>query len=312
MPRVLETGLLGSWRWWYEVIVRGLGGWACDPARHTCSLEAGLCDACRMFGATGWRRRFRVIVSEVQKGASVSVPRRIQAIKHHQSKWYLPGPGYMGKFTLNLIPWDAEMPLEQILLTLKLIALYGALGAKTGLGYGEVDILEMPNFDISTTIEQWEKSLQKENISQRPEQERRHFKRLPALTNMFFVHLQVNSANSPDWQPVADLRYALRQALYERCPGLQSFVMGEVRGQRRWASKIRMTVAVNGQMHVWGWIPEDVKRYCNLPQHQVFGTIRDTLQQHGEIQLWRSFIPIEGGTRSPAVDIPSFLAHLLV
>lgn len=26
-----ETGILGSLRWWYEAVVRGLGGKACDP-----------------------------------------------------------------------------------------------------------------------------------------------------------------------------------------------------------------------------------------------------------------------------------------
>ena len=29
--RLHETGIIGSMRWWYEAIVRGLGGYACDP-----------------------------------------------------------------------------------------------------------------------------------------------------------------------------------------------------------------------------------------------------------------------------------------
>jgi len=29
--RLIPTGLLGSIRWWFEVLVRGLGGKACDP-----------------------------------------------------------------------------------------------------------------------------------------------------------------------------------------------------------------------------------------------------------------------------------------
>jgi len=29
--RLHETGIIGSLRWWYEVLVRGLGGYACDP-----------------------------------------------------------------------------------------------------------------------------------------------------------------------------------------------------------------------------------------------------------------------------------------
>ncbi|BCP67181.1 type III-B CRISPR module RAMP protein Cmr1 [Thermus thermophilus] len=29
--RLVPTGLMGSLRWWFEVLVRGLGGKACDP-----------------------------------------------------------------------------------------------------------------------------------------------------------------------------------------------------------------------------------------------------------------------------------------
>jgi CRISPR-associated protein Cmr1 len=31
MERVHETGIIGSLRWWYEAIVRSLGGSVCDP-----------------------------------------------------------------------------------------------------------------------------------------------------------------------------------------------------------------------------------------------------------------------------------------
>jgi len=41
---VIPTGLLGSIRWWFEVVVRGLGGSACDPARHDGNIP-GPCPA---------------------------------------------------------------------------------------------------------------------------------------------------------------------------------------------------------------------------------------------------------------------------
>ncbi len=37
--RIHETGLLGSLRWWYEAIVRGLGGTACDPSEGECRFK---------------------------------------------------------------------------------------------------------------------------------------------------------------------------------------------------------------------------------------------------------------------------------
>lgn len=60
---VHETGILGSLRWWYEGVVRGLGGRACDPTdRNRCTANRR-CAACDLFGCTGWRRRFRIEVS---------------------------------------------------------------------------------------------------------------------------------------------------------------------------------------------------------------------------------------------------------
>jgi CRISPR-associated protein Cmr1 len=69
--RLHETGLIGSLRWWYEALVRGLGGYACDPTEHSCTFDeeryrksradderqrlrdAGVCDVCQLFGCTG-------------------------------------------------------------------------------------------------------------------------------------------------------------------------------------------------------------------------------------------------------------------
>jgi len=312
MSRVLETGILGSLRWWYEAIVRGLGGWACDPTKHTCSSESGLCDACRMFGSTGWRRRFRLVVSETKEAAPLSVPPRIRASVHPQSAWYLPGAGYMGEFKIELIPWDSQAPLDQILLTLRLITRYSALGAKTGLGYGWVDLVQAPEIDVNTILKQWEeKYFQKGNVAHQQIEQKALLKRLPALTNMFFAQLRVNHSKPYNWQPVADLRYNLRQAFHNQCPGLQSFIMGEVRGQQRRASKIRMTAAVDGQMRVWGWIPEEVERYCNLSQKKVFKTIHNTLQRHGQIQSWQSFTPVDEAHPTHTIDMVSFLSSLL-
>lgn len=29
-----EAGIIGSLRWWYEALIKGLGGTACDPNEH--------------------------------------------------------------------------------------------------------------------------------------------------------------------------------------------------------------------------------------------------------------------------------------
>jgi CRISPR-associated protein Cmr1 len=66
-----ETGLIGSWRWWYEALVRGLGGVACGAVGGGCGYEPGkkdesgreiprekqICPVCELFGCTGWSRQ---------------------------------------------------------------------------------------------------------------------------------------------------------------------------------------------------------------------------------------------------------------
>ena len=78
------TGLIGSLRWWFEALVRGLGGNACDPTsdkkcelnqkkfkkalREGKSIQNALseliCPACQLFGCTGWSRKFILHVLE--------------------------------------------------------------------------------------------------------------------------------------------------------------------------------------------------------------------------------------------------------
>jgi CRISPR-associated protein Cmr1 len=66
-----ETSIIGNLRWWYEALIRGYGGKACSPVETegegACryDLEKGeksICPACRLFGCTGWARRFRLTV----------------------------------------------------------------------------------------------------------------------------------------------------------------------------------------------------------------------------------------------------------
>ncbi|HED03264.1 MAG TPA: type III-B CRISPR module RAMP protein Cmr1 [Candidatus Fraserbacteria bacterium] len=59
--RVHETGIIGSLRWWYEALVRGLGGSACDPTDSKCQ-DREHCVACELFGCTGSKRKFRLEV----------------------------------------------------------------------------------------------------------------------------------------------------------------------------------------------------------------------------------------------------------
>jgi len=156
--RLHETGLIGSLRWWYEALVRGLGGYACDPTDHSCTFDeekyrrskasderqrlrdAGVCDACQLFGCTGWARKFRVRVLDEQGRV---VQNALAANQTIQLQF------------LELRPMSNE---ERWLLTkaVEIASNYGALGGKTtlkpqkgkiGEDYGIVQmcIVQMPS-----------------------------------------------------------------------------------------------------------------------------------------------------------------------
>ncbi len=150
--RFIPTGLLGSIRWWFEVIVRGLGGPACDPSDSQARCpdkDDRHCVACELFGCTGWARKFRLqALDEAGKTQSAAIRKEVT-------------------FKLRFVPLRPLRPEEWALidLTLRLIAEYGALGGKTiykpsdepsrqnqthHLDYGLVEIAQAPSIVMKT------------------------------------------------------------------------------------------------------------------------------------------------------------------
>lgn len=126
--RLVHTGLLGSIRWWFEVVVRGLGGAACDPShdqnnqpgpcpesRRTPHEPGHHCVVCELFGCTDWARKFRFDVLDADGKA------RQHQIEANQS------------FQFRFTPLRSIVEEEWALLdlTLRVIADYGAIGGKT-------------------------------------------------------------------------------------------------------------------------------------------------------------------------------------
>lgn len=164
--RRITTGLLGSIRWWFEVLVRGLGGKACDPTRdgNRCPdsrkkpTEPGHhCVACELFGCTGWARKFRFEV--LDKNGEV----KVEQITKGQT------------FKLRFTPLRPIQPVEWALLdaTLRLIYRYGALGGNTKIrksnngikrrpanGIGQVHVESGPSSLDDTTWQEISSHLQ--------------------------------------------------------------------------------------------------------------------------------------------------------
>lgn len=122
--RLIPTGLLGSIRWWFEVLVRGLGGSACDPSYTKCEGR-NHCVVCELFGCTGWARKFRF---EVLDGNGDTKTDQITK-DDTKTDQITKDPTFSFRFT-SLRPIRIE---EWVLLdaTLRLIAGYGAIGGKT-------------------------------------------------------------------------------------------------------------------------------------------------------------------------------------
>lgn len=180
--RPRETGLLGSLRWWYEGIIRGMGGHACDPVEDDCEYdtrkkappEKQLCPACLLFGCTGWRRRFRLALDGLypQDLFFVSSSGVYQAAGNWL--WRMFGGDELGgtkqgrgaaltftfgvqalwgeQATLQIVPLDADAQgiLARVSFLLDTATRWGALGAKPQHGFGQIEIKSDLDQDLLT------------------------------------------------------------------------------------------------------------------------------------------------------------------
>lgn len=175
MDRVHETGLIGSLRWWYEAIVRGLGVGVCDPTSdnpdHRCQFDskayektknvedglAGVCPVCRLFGCTGWKRRFEL------QAASTNMQPFWLATRDKPNKfnhWWLSEvyktqESYVasGQITLRFL-WirGYENQHELIRALLSLVSQLGGLGAKPQYGFGLISYADALSISQSLAI----------------------------------------------------------------------------------------------------------------------------------------------------------------
>lgn len=151
MDRLHETGIIGSLRWWYEALVRGLGGYACDPTSDDRCVyneregERSICAACHLFGCTGWARRFRLeILDEQRQFVSGDITAN-------------------GLLRLNFIELREISSEERWLLckSFEIISEHGSLGGKTtlkpqkgivGKDYGLFRLVGNEHTNLSSTI----------------------------------------------------------------------------------------------------------------------------------------------------------------
>ncbi len=149
--RLHETGIIGSLRWWFEALVRGLGGEACDPTEHRCPIVEGddkdpkYCPACLIFGATGLKRAFRIYWEDEIEKPNTSGRLKIRGLLFSKAS---------GRLLIDRTPSDInkEGVIQIITLVLKLASEWGGLGARTQQGYGVVNINDGPELDLEKAL----------------------------------------------------------------------------------------------------------------------------------------------------------------
>jgi CRISPR type III-B/RAMP module RAMP protein Cmr1 len=169
--RLHETGLIGSLRWWYEALVRGLGGYACDPTsdgRCTFASKAyekakgagssgavalhegtkSLCAGCYLFGCTGWARLFRLRTAEAPT-KNLHFCTTLEMNKGWLERVFAGSSGGIGsaqvpygdvRVEFSTRGQDENYTRGQFALVLRLAAEYGGVGARLQHGFGQVSL----------------------------------------------------------------------------------------------------------------------------------------------------------------------------
>ena len=169
VDRLHETGIIGSLRWWLETMVRGVGGDVRDPTGDQRSLldvkkygdaepkdaaqlrEAGLCDVSQVFGATGWRRRFRLDIQD-QTSPAESVAQTTQAQRRYTDgsgkeripTWYFQSKPRTGRFRISIQSLHPDFRPELIGGLIQFLADWSAVGARPQMGFGVVEPVNGP------------------------------------------------------------------------------------------------------------------------------------------------------------------------
>lgn len=277
MDRIHETGILGSLRWWYEAIVRGLGGSARDPTSERtaerCQFDtkayektknvedglAGVCPVCRLFGCTGWQRRFRLVIdshdlTETWSGGQINVkpPDRNRG-------WYL-NAGQMGTFHLKITADEGTQ--AQVLALIQFAARCGSLGARPQLGYGLFEIVDVKNQPQST----YEWDVTGNGSSNHA---------LPDLRTFTFFTLNFEPQRDDWWRDVSGIGSLARDSRYRNA------VDGLLRHHIMPTTPALRNVLRYGQQWSSGALP-----------HQFFGTLRGDERSRSKIALsWAYQLP---------------------
>lgn len=327
VDRIHETGLLGSMRWWYEVLVRGLGGRVCErsdeckfdvdkyfksEASDECKRlrDTGLRDVCQIFGATGWKRRFRLSVKESEiYDAIIQHPIEAERVYETQGKKHTPAwcfPSFpntkpntpkSGSFEIQIQSLYGDFPSDVIMGLIQFIADWGVLGARAQMGFGVIEPID----------DRWDTGpLYKWLVATADNQE---YCEWPSLRNVFFTQIKMQNVREVD---TFNLKYDLRQ-LFSANQDVRHFIMGTTAGDNKMAAKVKISRPYgDGQIRIWGWIPEKAGCYDNeWNREKIVEVIHNHLIHEYDLETWREFNSPRDTATVNITDPREFLQSLL-
>ncbi len=324
VDRVHETAIIGSLRWWYEAILRGLGGKVCDPTMQKCLYDPskrnhGLCDVCKVFGATGWRRRFRISIICDRTEPDPTVKPLVKADRSYVDRrgrkrtptWYFPenlkDKPRSGSLTIRIqsttpkgLETGAKLEFQPAIIggLLQFMADWVTIGARAQMGFG---VFELPGGRLDTApLYDWLTA----NAGTRT------YTRMPSLRNIFLARIRLENVKM---QETFNLKYDLRQLFSgQQNTSLRHFIMGTTKGQRM-AAKVKMSRPYgNRLMRVWGWIPEQAEVYQGFwDRDSVVGAIHEHLRTRYSLEVWREMNSPRDTETPNNGDFREFLRSLL-
>lgn len=330
VDRIHETAILGSLRWWYELFVRGLGGKACDPSNAVCKFDdekyrkssatdkrhrlhdAGLCDVCQVFGATGWKRQFRLIIDESEAAdAPIQYTVRLNACSYVDAKgntrtptWWFPDPTQSrhapntpktGRITLQVQSLHQDFDPAIIHGLIQFCADWTAIGARAQMGFGVIQ----PDGERADTTQLYQRLATCIGGAA--------YTDLPSLSNLFLARIRLNGATDT---ATFNLKCKLRRLFTNR--DLRHFIMGTVKDGRI-AAKVKMSRPyADGLIRIWGWIPEDAREYrSGWNRNSVVGTIYQHLRSDYTPEVWRELNSPRDTVKTHSTNALAFLQDLL-
>ncbi|MEG4805975.1 type III-B CRISPR module RAMP protein Cmr1 [Microcoleus sp. F8-D3] len=363
--RIHETGLLGSLRWWMEVLVRGMGEKVDEPTsesrngldpkkfdikayrqlqdeveRRQYLRAAGLCDVSQIFGATGWKRRFRLEIQDIQV-SDATIQRSIKAnriytdnkTKQKTPTWYFPTSPKSGFFTIQIQSLHPDFKPEVIGGLIQFIADRSALGARPQMGFGVIKV-EGDRIDMQPLYD-WLIATAGSNTYPAD---------MPSLQNIFLAQIQPKDSSSLfKEEDTFNVKYDIRQLFRtekdvtqnkseqkglvlkkdkhtngsDGDKDLRHFIMGTVDNDPT-AAKVKISRPYKNDnendklIRVWGWIPAQAEVYKNdWNREKIVDVIYQHLTAKYTLHDWREMNSARD-TKTPNIsDAKVFLRNLL-